>query len=150
MTAPALLDRVAELAAQAPSVQAHGLSIVVEHHHRDFGAAIEQAMNQGPVLVVSAGSAEAPGAAEDRQAAMLSRSVVLTIAYVEGVSLMPVSPLSLATEIIACVHGRDRVSGRAHSDTHWLRVESEEPLPPESPVSGRQITFRAREWISTT
>lgn len=133
MNGAAALTLVADRLRTHPVIVQHAIPVLCEAEEHDLEAVLTQELAKGSLhIVVAAGVARYETGA--RAGVKGGRDLVVSLAYMPGMTPPPVVVLELSCQLAAWLHGWPE-SGAA------IAVAEEAPMPDGADISGRQITL---------
>lgn len=134
------------LALVADRLRAH--AVVIEHsipvyceaeeYDLEQVLAVELAKGSLHIVVAAAAARYEEGAA--RAGVKGDRELVVSLAYLPGMTAPPVVVLTLSCQLAAWLHGYPETGS-------WLKVTEEAAMPDGADVSGRQITLKTTDVL---
>lgn len=121
-------------------VNAHAITVISESEELDVESVIEREVAKGGLHIVAAAGGLQTEGDRAKGGMRVRRALVVTLAYIPGLTPPPVNVLSLSESLCEWLHGYP-------SDGGWFAVSGEGAIPDGADVAGRQITFEINDVL---
>lgn len=125
-------------------VLAHTVPVYTEAEEADLEAVLVQELAKGGLHIVLALGEAKRSSGGSRNGIRVVREVVVSLAYIPGLTPPPLPPVELAEALAGWLHGWPLPGAVSPV---WCEVEREAPLPDGADVSGRQLTLVFSDFV---